>query len=446
MDYKNKNILAPMVRCSTLAFRLMALEYGADLVYSEEIIDYKLVNAKRHYNELFNTIDYIVDGTEKPVFQTCHKEKDKVIFQVGTNNATRALQACKLVENDVAGFDVNMGCPKEFSVQGGMGAALLKKPDDVKQILTTLVNGLSKPVTCKIRCLHSLEETINLCKLIESCGVRALAIHGRFQEERSRMPNHDDYIREIVKHIQIPIIANGGSNEIKCYEDIEKFRQSCNASSVMIARAGMWNCSVFRREGVLPIDDVVKRFLEISLEVDNYFFSVKYAVQQMLHEELASERGAAVLGSLAGEELYKIFHMLNEYNELQKKKEEYYRSSALKRKIDEEESAEIKKAKESGTNLICRHAKYSKKDFREGTHTPKSILNAYVIHHGLPKPIYRTEEKLPEKVFKSVLEFNNGFYTTPYWESNKKYTEQAAAMVCLDSIGVSYKIDFISKK
>lgn len=37
--------------------------------------------------------------------------------------------------------------------------------------------------------------------------------------------------------------------------------------------------------------------------MDNYFFSVKYAVQQMLHEELASDRGAAVLGSLAGEEL-----------------------------------------------------------------------------------------------------------------------------------------------
>lgn len=34
-DYTNKNILAPMVRCGTLAFRLLALEYGADIVYSE---------------------------------------------------------------------------------------------------------------------------------------------------------------------------------------------------------------------------------------------------------------------------------------------------------------------------------------------------------------------------------------------------------------------------
>ncbi len=34
-DYRNKVILAPMVRCCTLAFRLLALEYGADIVYSE---------------------------------------------------------------------------------------------------------------------------------------------------------------------------------------------------------------------------------------------------------------------------------------------------------------------------------------------------------------------------------------------------------------------------
>lgn len=50
IDYTNKNILAPMVRCGTLAFRLLALEYGADIVYSEEIIDYKMINTKRIVN------------------------------------------------------------------------------------------------------------------------------------------------------------------------------------------------------------------------------------------------------------------------------------------------------------------------------------------------------------------------------------------------------------
>jgi len=36
---REKKILAPMVRVGTLPMRLLALEYGADLVYSEEIID-----------------------------------------------------------------------------------------------------------------------------------------------------------------------------------------------------------------------------------------------------------------------------------------------------------------------------------------------------------------------------------------------------------------------
>lgn len=53
MDYRNKNILAPMVRCGTLAFRLLALEYGADIVYSEEIIDFKMLNVKRIQNGTF---------------------------------------------------------------------------------------------------------------------------------------------------------------------------------------------------------------------------------------------------------------------------------------------------------------------------------------------------------------------------------------------------------
>ena len=50
---------------------------------------------------------------------------------------------------------------------------------------------------------------------------------------------------------------------VKRYEDIDEFRKSCNASSVMLARAAMWNCSIFRKEGLLPLDVVIKRFLEI---------------------------------------------------------------------------------------------------------------------------------------------------------------------------------------
>ena len=53
----------------------------------------------------------------------------------------------------VAAVDVNMGCPVHFSTSGGMGSALLRKPETVERILTALVAALPCPVTCKIRLL-----------------------------------------------------------------------------------------------------------------------------------------------------------------------------------------------------------------------------------------------------------------------------------------------------
>lgn len=49
-DYSNKLILAPMVRVGKLPFRLIAQNEGADLVYSEELIAFKLQKCKRIEN------------------------------------------------------------------------------------------------------------------------------------------------------------------------------------------------------------------------------------------------------------------------------------------------------------------------------------------------------------------------------------------------------------
>jgi tRNA-dihydrouridine synthase 2 len=65
-----------------------------------------------------------------------NREKDRLIVQLGTSDGHRALNAARLVENDCAGIDINMGCPKKFSIQGGMGSALLDHPDKVKQVQT----------------------------------------------------------------------------------------------------------------------------------------------------------------------------------------------------------------------------------------------------------------------------------------------------------------------
>lgn len=50
LNYANKIILAPMVRIGTLPTRLLALRHGADIVYSEEIIDWKFLKTYRQVN------------------------------------------------------------------------------------------------------------------------------------------------------------------------------------------------------------------------------------------------------------------------------------------------------------------------------------------------------------------------------------------------------------
>ncbi|KAG8223059.1 hypothetical protein J437_LFUL002007 [Ladona fulva] len=207
LDYRNKVILAPMVRAGTLPLRLLALDYGADIVYCEELIDWKLLRSVRKVNEVLGTIDYIdqTDGTV--VFRTCSKEKDKLVLQIGTCSAERASKVAKKVEQDVAAIDINMGCPKEFSIKGGMGAALLSKPDLACEIISTLSSQLSIPVTCKIRLLSSTENTIDLCKRLEASGASAIAIHGRTKEERPQHPNRNEEIAIVAKSLSVPVIA-----------------------------------------------------------------------------------------------------------------------------------------------------------------------------------------------------------------------------------------------
>jgi tRNA-dihydrouridine synthase 2 len=48
--YSSKKILAPMVRAGRTPLRMLALDYGVDLVYTEEIVDQKLLGSHKIKN------------------------------------------------------------------------------------------------------------------------------------------------------------------------------------------------------------------------------------------------------------------------------------------------------------------------------------------------------------------------------------------------------------
>ncbi|OAE27139.1 hypothetical protein AXG93_4666s1090 [Marchantia polymorpha subsp. ruderalis] len=277
LDYWGKHVLAPMVRVGTIPLRMLAAEYGADITYGEELVDHKFVKCYRQENEELQTVDFIEKDTKEVVFRTSSLEKHRVVFQIGTADALRALKVAQ--QNDVAAIDINMGCPKSFSLSGGMGAALLSKPDLIHDILTTLKRNLNIPVTCKIRLLKTYADTVELARRIESTGVSAIGVHGRRVADRPRDPAQWDGIAEVVSALSIPVIANGDVFE---YEDFQRIKDATGAASVMVARAACWNVSVFRPGGKLPWEDVKKEYIKKSILWDNDIKSTKHELKEMI--------------------------------------------------------------------------------------------------------------------------------------------------------------------
>lgn len=100
-----------------------------------------------------------------------------------------------------------MGCPKDFSLKGGMGAALLSNPDKACAILSAVVSAVSIPVTCKIRVLPDINDTVALCKKLTATGIAAIGIHGRTVKERPMHPNRNHFIKAVSEALDIPVIA-----------------------------------------------------------------------------------------------------------------------------------------------------------------------------------------------------------------------------------------------
>jgi len=116
-----------MVRAGTLPLRLLALQYGCHVVYGEEIIDRKLMQCVREENPTLGTIDFVTKSSSKGeggkevrrlVFQTIAREKEYVIFQMGTRNPEWVVQAARVVQHDVAAIDLNM-VSREGGREGG---------------------------------------------------------------------------------------------------------------------------------------------------------------------------------------------------------------------------------------------------------------------------------------------------------------------------------------
>eukprot|EP00984_Skeletonema_dohrnii_P028617 scaffold18666_cov101-Skeletonema_dohrnii-CCMP3373.AAC.1 len=239
--FLNSEILAPMVRASTTPLRTLALSHGASLVYTEELVDRSITSpTERIINDELGTIDYRVpkhtysakvqrrlendrdnpDAANGAVILRIDPtvERHKLIYQMGTGEPNLALDAALTVVKDVDGLDVNMGCPKKFSVSGGMGSALLGDMNRACDIIKTLRRniGCNKPVSAKIRLLdeENPKPTVDFVRNLVKAGANAIAIHGRIRGDESHIMARWETLINVVKELKmygdvsVPIIIN----------------------------------------------------------------------------------------------------------------------------------------------------------------------------------------------------------------------------------------------
>lgn len=228
---ENPTVLAPMAGVTDMPFRQLCKEQGAGLLCTE------MVSAKAIFYRNKNT-DRLMEiaASEHPI--------SLQIF--GSEPDLMGAIAAEIEANPFDILDINMGCPVPKVVNNKEGSALLKDPQLVERIVTSVVRAIKKPVTVKIRkgFDDSNVNAVEIAKIIESCGAQAVTVHGRTREQYYSGKADWEIIRKVKDNVSIPVIGNG---DIDSPQKAAAMMQETGCDGVMIGRSARGNPWLFRQ-------------------------------------------------------------------------------------------------------------------------------------------------------------------------------------------------------
>lgn len=155
-------------------------------------------------------------------------------------------------------IDINFGCPVNKVVARNGGSSLLKDCPVLAAVAAGVVEavGGQVPVTAKIR-IGWDGQSINATevgRILQDCGIRSIAVHGRTRAQGYAGEADWDVIDEVARAVDVPVVGNG---DIGCGADVARRRAGTAVSGVMIGRAAMQSPWIFRE---------ARRFLESGEE------------------------------------------------------------------------------------------------------------------------------------------------------------------------------------
>lgn len=149
-----------------------------------------------------------------------------VILQLlGSEPELLAVSAQRAVRLGATAIDLNFGCPSRFVNRKQGGAALLREPGRINDIVSAVRRALPReiPVSAKMRLGYEApDHAVEIALGIEEAGADFLTVHTRTREDGYRAPARWEWLRPINDTLKIPLIANGDINSIddwrRCHE------------------------------------------------------------------------------------------------------------------------------------------------------------------------------------------------------------------------------------
>lgn len=242
VEIENKIVLAPMAGICNSAFRKIVKEMGCGLIYAEMVSDKALFYKSKKTQDML-----YMEDVERPISQ-----------QIFGSDKTSFVVAAKYIEEvmhpDI--IDINMGCPvPKVAVRAQAGAALLKSPDKIYEIVKAVVEAVSVPVTVKIRSGwdDASINAVEVAKICESAGASAICIHGRTRSQGYSGKVNYDIIRQVKEAVSIPVIGNGDITDISSLQKMV----DTGVDAYMIGRGVLGNpwlikqCVTYLESGVI---------------------------------------------------------------------------------------------------------------------------------------------------------------------------------------------------
>ena len=231
VELDNNLVLAPMAGVTDMSFRQLCREQGCGLLVTE------MVSAKAILYKNRNTKDLMAIGEgERPVSLQLFGSDPEIVSDI----------AHQVEDGPYDIIDLNMGCPVPKIVGNGEGSALMKNPKLVEELLSALVRKVHKPVTVKFRKGFDDDHVnaVEIAKIAESCGVAAVAVHGRTREQYYSGKADWDMIRQVKEAVSIPVWGNG---DVFTPEDAKRMKEETGCDGIMVARGAKGNPWLFKR-------------------------------------------------------------------------------------------------------------------------------------------------------------------------------------------------------